>query len=110
MSCLPQVNVLESSQIKSYKLLTEAAHSPVTSEEVKLHTRRDSIMSEVLDLYRMGGLMPLLITNFNHIIAGEESSVFKMAVLFGETVLLYHLSYMIRCWRSFMLPIWVSVE
>ena len=54
--------------------------------------------------------MPSLVTNFNHIIASGESSVFKMAVLFGETVLLYHLSYVTRCWRSSMLPIRMSVE
>ena len=54
--------------------------------------------------------MPSLMTNFNHDIAGEGSSVFKMAVLFGKTVLLYHLSYVTRCWKSFMLPIRVSVE
>ena len=51
-----------------------------------------------------------LVTNFNHIITGRESSVFKVAVLFGETVLLYHLSYVTRCWRSSMLLIRVSVE
>ena len=38
MSHLPQVNVLASSQTESYILLTEVANSPVTSEEVKLHT------------------------------------------------------------------------
>ena len=42
MSRLPQVNVLESSQIESYILLTEVANSPVTSEEVNLHTQSRS--------------------------------------------------------------------
>ena len=36
MSRLPQVNVLESSQIESYILLTEVANSPVTSEDAKM--------------------------------------------------------------------------
>ena len=54
MSRLPEVNVLESSQIESYILLTEVAHSPVTSEEVKLHTRRDPIMSQALNFVQNG--------------------------------------------------------
>ena len=35
-------------------MLTEVANSPVTSEEVKLHTQRDPTMSQVLDFVQTG--------------------------------------------------------
>ena len=88
MSHLPQPSD-ETSNSKNQISLCELSHSPVTSKEVKLYTKRDSILSHVYDFVLQGWPQEVKDESFKpYTCHRQELSVEEGCILWGNQVII----------------------